>query len=140
MKTILSITAAIAILAPCAAQAGACDTFKNATYGGVMRGPFGSEHPDAFSAARVTFDAQGVGQGRGLLGYEPADTAAVQAAYTGVTCIPNADGKSGLLNFGGSLGNNTFTVFDGGARVWTEHAIPGRPLAGWLFRLPPRPR
>jgi hypothetical protein len=139
LKTAALIAAAIALVAPCVAHAAACDVLKNATYAGIMRGKFDT-YPDAFAGASLTFDAKGVGAGRGVIAYDPASTAAVQSPYAGVTCTSNADGKSGLLNFGPSLGSNSFTVFDGGARIWTRHEIPGRPIAGWLFRLPATPR
>ncbi len=139
MKTAALIATAVAMLLPCAAHAAACDVLKNATYAGIMRGKFDA-FPDAFAGTSLTFDANGVGAGRGVIGYDPASTAAVQSPYSGVTCASNADGKSGLLNFGPSLGSNSFTVFDGGARIWIRHEIPGRPIAGWLFKMPAAPR
>jgi hypothetical protein len=139
LKSAALIATAVALLLPCAAHAAACDTLKNATYAGIMRGKFDA-YPDAFAGSSLTFDASGVGAGRGVIGYDPASTAAVQSPYAGVTCSSNADGKSGVLNFGPSLGTNSFTVYDAGSRIWVRHEVPGRPVAGWLFRLPAPPR
>lgn len=138
MKSAALIATAVALLLPCAAHADACSVLKNATYAGIMRGPFDT-YPNAFAASSLTFDAKGTGAGRGLIGYDPASTAAVQSPYAGVTCQAKGE-TSGTLNFGPSLGTNSFTVFDGGSRIWVKHEIPGRPLAGWLFKLPPAPR
>jgi len=140
LKSAALIATAVALLLPCAAHAEgkACDGLKNVTYAGIMRGPF-DRFPDAFAASSLTFDARGTGAGRGLIGYDPASTAAVQSPYSGVTCIADSD-TSGKLNFGPSLGSNSFTVHDGGSRLWVRHEIPGRPLAGWLFRLPAPPK
>jgi hypothetical protein len=139
LKKIALIAALGVVLTPCLAQAaGACDGFKNVTYAGVIRGKF-DNFPDAFGAMSLRFDANGVGAGRGLIGVDPASTAAVQTPYAGVSCQPDADGKSGLLNFGPSLGSSSFTIFDGGSRIWTRHEVRGRPVAGWLFRQPPAP-
>ena len=139
MKSAALIATAVALLLPCAAHAAACDTLKNATYAGILRGKF-DDHPNALAGISLKFDANGVGAGRGVIAYDPDSTAAVQSPYAGVKCTSNPDGKSGLLNFGPSMGSNSFTVFDGGSRIWTRHEIPGRPLAGWLFREPATPR
>lgn len=138
MKSAALIATAVAFLLPCAAHAAACDTLKSATYAGIMRGKFDA-YPNALAGISLTFDAHGVGAGRGVIAYDPASTAAVQSPYSGVTC-KSTDDKSGVLNFGPSLGSNSFTVFDGGARIWTRHEIPGRPIAGWLFKQPAPPR
>ena len=138
MKSAALIATTVALLLPCAAHAAACDALKSATYAGIMRGQFDA-YPNAFAGSSLTFDAAGVGSGRGVIGYDPASTAAVQSPYAGVTCS-STDATSGLLNFGPSLGSNSFTVFDDGSRIWVRHEIPGRPIAGWLFRLPPAPR
>ncbi|MBO9558609.1 MAG: hypothetical protein J7515_08485 [Caulobacter sp.] len=139
MKSAALIATAVALLLPCAAHAAACDALKNATYAGILRGKFDA-YPNALAGISLTFDAQGVGAGRGVIAYDPDSTAAVQSYYSGVKCTSNSDGKSGLLNFGPSLGSNSFTVFDNGTRIWTKHEVPGRPIGGWLFREPPAPR
>lgn len=122
-------------------DASACEAIKGKTYIGWSAGQF-DDNPDAASAMRISFDAQGNGKARTFIAYRPTDNAGTQQALTS-TCTTLEGGKTVFLfKVNGNIDAGTIfiTSYDNGAKIWVESAMASRPMKGWLLQEPAKPR